>query len=44
MEKQVDCLKKEIITGSQRQFKYLNELNELVTDLDEPIMMARAEV
>ena len=44
LETQVGCLKKEILTGSQRQFKYLNELNELVTDLDQPIMHARAEV
>lgn len=38
LETQVGCLKKEIVTSSQRQYKFLNELNELIGDLDEPIL------
>ena len=44
LETQVSCLKKEIVQSSQRQYKYLQELNELVTDMDEPITQYRAEL
>lgn len=44
LETQVACLKKELVTTSQRQYKYLQELKELVADQDEPVMSLRTEL
>ena len=44
LETQVSCLKKEIVSTSQRHYKYLQELQELMIDLDHPVTALRCDV